>query len=417
MKKLALFCLIILLAATVIACPNGSPVDEAVDEDAQDTTPPWIDNVTATEVIKDLETGYTVWTITWQTDEPSSTRFAWGLEPCEWTVTTDSSGFEISSMNLDDYDSLTPGDSTLVTSHEVRLEGLASSTTYYYTAISIDEAGNKALFGEYSFHTRTHFHSYLREWVRIPPDYGNYYQETIALRIYFTTTDTVVLKLTNDVGVSSPEITVPRTVDQKFVDLPMYCPFALGTYALSVMDRGNYASGDDKQDLIETVGFAYAGAYGSIWNLAFDWSEPYPVHMVDDNIPYVPWDSCTHRRPEDPIGISHWTDWGICYTLEGYSFEIRNNGDLPLVLSVSMPYWALDPLPGWDTSGSWVLRDRMVTSGVVLPGETTIFSDPGGSWYQEDRRPNSATLYECVGVNDFGVEEWEAVWTQDAENY
>ena len=82
-----------------------------------DTTAPTISAVTATGISGSAAT------ITWTTNEAATSRVEYGL-------TTS-------------YGSMTPLDSTLVTSHTMALTGLSPSTTYRYRVRSIDAAGNE----------------------------------------------------------------------------------------------------------------------------------------------------------------------------------------------------------------------------------------------------------------------------------
>lgn len=92
---------------------------------APDITPPVISDVAASE------TTTTGATISWTTDEPSTSQV-------EYWVTTSS---------------LTPLDTTLVTSHSVTLTDLTPETTYHFKVRSSDAAGNLAVSTEYSFTT------------------------------------------------------------------------------------------------------------------------------------------------------------------------------------------------------------------------------------------------------------------------
>lgn len=88
---------------------------------------PVISNVSATSVTSSGAT------ITWTTDEPSTSQVAYGL--------TSSYG-SLSSLNQ-----------TLVTSHSVSLSGLAASTTYHNQVISQDASGNTNSSGDNTFTT------------------------------------------------------------------------------------------------------------------------------------------------------------------------------------------------------------------------------------------------------------------------
>ena len=95
--------------------------------DLPDTTAPVISNVQISGITD------TSATITWTTDEPSTSQVEYGL-------TTG-------------YGYLTGVDSTLTTSHSVALSGLAAYTTYNFRVISEDASNNSASSGNYTFAT------------------------------------------------------------------------------------------------------------------------------------------------------------------------------------------------------------------------------------------------------------------------
>ncbi|MDP8908915.1 MAG: fibronectin type III domain-containing protein, partial [Chloroflexota bacterium] len=83
-----------------------------------DTTPPLISAVSATATAAGTAT------VTWTTDEPSTSRVDYGSD----AATLD--------RNV--------SDATLVTSHSVQLTGLAAGSTYHYRVTSVDADGNGA---------------------------------------------------------------------------------------------------------------------------------------------------------------------------------------------------------------------------------------------------------------------------------
>jgi hypothetical protein len=83
-----------------------------------DTTPPTISNVKAA-----AHGGGTA-TVSWTTDEPSTTHVAYGTSPASLTSTAD--------------------DSALVTAHSIDISGLTAGTTYSYRVASTDDANNTA---------------------------------------------------------------------------------------------------------------------------------------------------------------------------------------------------------------------------------------------------------------------------------
>ncbi len=91
-----------------------------------DTTPPAISNIQTTPTD-------TTATITWQTDETSTSSVAWGL----------TSAHELG----------TESDAGLVTSHAISLTGLDPDTTYHFAVTSVDNAGNPGVSGDLTFVT------------------------------------------------------------------------------------------------------------------------------------------------------------------------------------------------------------------------------------------------------------------------
>lgn len=82
-----------------------------------DTTPPVISNVSVTP-------GQTAATVTWTTDEPATSKVAYGL----------TNTFEIGEV----------GSNALSTSHTVQLTGLTATTLYHFKVISADGSNNSA---------------------------------------------------------------------------------------------------------------------------------------------------------------------------------------------------------------------------------------------------------------------------------
>ncbi|MEK7561684.1 MAG: fibronectin type III domain-containing protein [Patescibacteria group bacterium] len=94
-----------------------------------DTTPPTISNVTASSITT------TSVTITWNTNEPATSRVNYGT--------------------TSQYGSSTNTDSNLVTSHSVTISGLSANTGYHYQVVSVDGASNSASFSDNTFLTST----------------------------------------------------------------------------------------------------------------------------------------------------------------------------------------------------------------------------------------------------------------------
>jgi len=94
---------------------------------APDTIPPTISSVSSSNIAPNSAT------ITWTTDEPSTSQVEYG-------PTTS-------------YGTLTTLDSNLVYSHNVNLTGLNTDTLYHYRVKSKDAANNEAISADYTFHT------------------------------------------------------------------------------------------------------------------------------------------------------------------------------------------------------------------------------------------------------------------------
>ena len=111
---------------------SGDTTDDGDDEngDNEDTTPPVITNLGASDVAS------TTATISWDTDE-DTTATLW------FSTTTPLTTSTAEIMNQ----------SSLSTSHSFDLENLATSTTYYYITDSSDLSGNTATTSESSFST------------------------------------------------------------------------------------------------------------------------------------------------------------------------------------------------------------------------------------------------------------------------
>jgi phosphodiesterase/alkaline phosphatase D-like protein len=92
----------------------------------QDTTPPEISNVTATNITEDSAT------ITWDTNEAADSKVEYG--------TTTAYGSETS-------------DDTPVTAHSIELNGLSAGTTYHYRVTSTDAASNTTTSQDFTFTT------------------------------------------------------------------------------------------------------------------------------------------------------------------------------------------------------------------------------------------------------------------------
>ncbi len=112
---------------------NASPVDISSTSGTitvlapADTTPPVISSVTASSV---TETGAT---ISWTTNEASTSRVEYGTTTAYGNTTT---------LNT-----------SMQTSHVQVLGGLTAGTAYHFRVLSMDEEGNLAVSGDYTFRT------------------------------------------------------------------------------------------------------------------------------------------------------------------------------------------------------------------------------------------------------------------------
>jgi len=98
-----------------------------VNNQSQDTTPPTISSVQATNIAQ------TSAVITWSTNEPADTQVQYGTSP--------------------EYGQISQLDPTPVTSHVVNLTNLGAGTNYYYRVKSKDAAGNLSTSGQFTFST------------------------------------------------------------------------------------------------------------------------------------------------------------------------------------------------------------------------------------------------------------------------
>lgn len=104
-----------------------------------DTTPPVITSVSASEI------GYSSATITWTTDESTTSQVEYGTTAA--------------------YGTTTKLDEKRMESHSVELINLDPDTTYYYRAMSKDAAGNETISPGKTFHTEDEeFYGRTYEW-------------------------------------------------------------------------------------------------------------------------------------------------------------------------------------------------------------------------------------------------------------
>ncbi len=106
---------------------NESGVSNEVSKSLTDTTPPVISAITSGTI---TSVGAT---ITWLTDEASSSQVEYGLTTA--------------------YGASSALDAALLTSHATTLTGLAPSTTYHFRVTSVDAAGNAAVSVDNTFTT------------------------------------------------------------------------------------------------------------------------------------------------------------------------------------------------------------------------------------------------------------------------
>jgi hypothetical protein len=107
---------------------DGSPATCTFTVNLNDTTPPVISNIQVTNIQS------TKVTVSWTTNEASSSQVEYGLNPCPCSLNT-------------------LKDQTLVTSHSQMLTALLPNTTYHYRVKSWDAAGNLGVSSDRTFTT------------------------------------------------------------------------------------------------------------------------------------------------------------------------------------------------------------------------------------------------------------------------
>ena len=119
-----------------------------------DTRPPRISNVKSTKVTANSAT------ITWNTDEPATSRVEYGTSGTSMREYVGERSISSADASAPAGDVgakaiiITPTPSgSLRTSHSVSLTGLREKTTYYYQVVSSDAAGNVAVMSGFSFTT------------------------------------------------------------------------------------------------------------------------------------------------------------------------------------------------------------------------------------------------------------------------
>jgi len=119
-----------------------------------DTRPPRISNVKSTNVTANSAT------ITWNTDEPATSRVEYGTSGTSMRESVGERSISSTDASAPAGDVgakaiiITPTPSgSLRTSHSVTLAGLSERTTYYYQVVSSDAAGNVAVMSGFSFTT------------------------------------------------------------------------------------------------------------------------------------------------------------------------------------------------------------------------------------------------------------------------
>src|SRR3989338_1662988 len=117
MKKYSVVAGLFLLV--ISGCGGGGGGSAVTTSTATDTTAPVISNINASA------TSDTAGTVTWDTDEASTSQVKYGT----------------SSSSLDQ---TTTENTTTVTSHSVSITGLTANTQYFYQVVSKDAAGNSA---------------------------------------------------------------------------------------------------------------------------------------------------------------------------------------------------------------------------------------------------------------------------------
>ncbi|MBP6963462.1 MAG: family 10 glycosylhydrolase [Armatimonadetes bacterium] len=212
---------------------------------AADTTPPVISGVSASF-------GATYATITWQTDEASTSQVEYGL--------------------TQSYGSQTTEDTALVKSHSVSITGLTPGTTYNYRVKSKDADNNLATSGNFTFTTN-----------ELTPEFRAIWINTWNNGFLSAAQNTALVNTTKgaNYNVLIPE--VRKAGDAYYNASPLYCHFCGGYHseprASNILDPAPF---DPLQDLIDKAHaenmevHAWAVAY-RIWRT--NWSPPPADHI------------------------------------------------------------------------------------------------------------------------------------------
>ncbi len=112
-----------------------------------DTRPPRISNVKSTSVTANSAT------ITWNTDEPATSRVEYGTSGAGMRESAGDRSVTSADVGAKSIIVTPTPSGSLRTSHSVTLTGLREKTTYYYQVVSSDAAGNVAVMSGFSVAT------------------------------------------------------------------------------------------------------------------------------------------------------------------------------------------------------------------------------------------------------------------------
>ena len=163
--------------------------------ESTDVTPPRLENVTAVGITDGQAT------ITWDTDEPATSRVKYGTTSGVYTEES----FSVSQVE----------------SHSRTLTGLSPSTTYYYVVNSTDPAGNSNESIEYSFATLADTTPPQFSNVLTTPSSGTTFPVTATFNVTWTdntAVDTVLIEhnfsgsFVNETMTGGPQYTFTRTL-------------------------------------------------------------------------------------------------------------------------------------------------------------------------------------------------------------
>ena len=226
------------------------------EETVADTTAPVISNVQTDSI------GINTATITWTTDEASTSQVEYGLTSA--------------------YGSSTAVDGTLTTSHSVIISGLDSNTVYHFRALSDDAVPNSGISGDNTFTTTVDDSAAILRVTNIS-----------AVKTFAIADDTYENGWSWLFNVTAP--TSETELQMKFADWTS----ALLT-TISVAGNVRYSSAEASNGLVEIIA---ANTYGDPLHLTGDLDTSAPGRQIQILV--------EARVPEGSAGGSYSTSYGI----------------------------------------------------------------------------------------------------------